>query len=709
MKKILFVLLVLSSTALASIGHGAEGSPVRLIVVDSYHPAYQWSVDVSEGLCDALLAFGYFESKEQVDGFKTGDYAENSKLVISRLWMDTKRKASKEEQYNTAKGFTEIIKRFKPDLIFLGDDNAANYIGNHFLDTEIPIVFWGINNTPVKYGLVDSIEKPGHNVTGVYQRTYYRESLELLKKIVPEVKTFAVLSDDTTTGRIHNKAIEHLDRKGDLPLKLMTVVATNEYEVWKQQALELQKKVDAFFIASSNGLKDAQGKVISNEEAARWYLKNITIPETSGFRYRVESGWLCAADDSGYNQGYEAVSIAHDILAKGFPPAIYPPRTPKRGPYMVNKQRANMLGIKLTTEMGIEEYVEDALALKDNVGVQHQKKKILIVDSYHREFDWSISLTEGFNAAMLEVNFFDNELQIANFDKNDFVETSKYIIKKLWLDSKRNNSEADIEKKSLDFYEATKIFKPDLVFLGDDNAAKFLGTKLLDSPTPVVFCGVNNTPVKYGLVESKEKPGHNVTGVYQSGYHLESFDLLQSLAPGIKTFAILSDGSITARNFTKAIEYLVQKQNLRLNLVETVITDDYETWQTKALELQKKADAFFLAHFATLRDKAGNYVSTDEVVKWYMTNITIPETVGPGFGVEQGFLCVALDSGYNQGYEAVHIGFDILVHGFSPATYKPRTPERGPRIVNRKRAEILGIRLNDDMGIEQIIETSVLD
>jgi ABC-type uncharacterized transport system substrate-binding protein len=110
--------------------------------------------------------------------------------------MDTKRITRKEGQSLKSREFTEIIKKFKPDLIFLGDDNAANYIGNEFLDSGIPIVFWGVNNTPVKYGIVDSKDRPGHNVTGVYQKTYYKESLNLLKKIAPHIKTFAILSDD---------------------------------------------------------------------------------------------------------------------------------------------------------------------------------------------------------------------------------------------------------------------------------------------------------------------------------------------------------------------------------------------------------------------------------------------------------------------------------------------------------------------------------
>jgi len=376
---------------------------------------------------------------------------------------------------------------------------------------------------------------------------------------------------------------------------------------------------------------------------------------------------------------------------------------------MVNKERAKMLGIILTKKMGIEEYIEEASALKDSVVIPHAKKKILVVDSYHREFDWSISVTEGLNTGMLELKFFDNERQVEDFNRNDFVETSRFVIKKLWLNSKRQSSEGEMEANSLQFYEQAQEFKPDLVFLNDDNAAKFLGPKFLDSPIPVVINGINNTPVKYGLVDSKEKPGHNITGVYQSGYFLESFDLLQRIAPGIKSFAILSDGSTTARNYTKAIEHLVQKKSLSLNLIETVVTRDYATWQTRALELQNKTDAFFLSHFASFQDKAGNNVSTGEVIKWYMANITIPETVGPGFSIEKGFLCVVLDSGYNQGYEAAHVAFDILVNGLAPATYKPLTPERGPQIANRKRAEILGIILTDEMGIERIYETSLLD
>ena len=700
MKKNILACLFFAVFGFAPAAMPAASSPVRIIIVDSYHREYLWSQHANEGFCEAMLKFGYLDNRQQAADFSQKDYTETSRVIIKKLWMDTKRKKSKDEQTKIMLDFTRAIKDFNPNLIFLGDDNAANYIGNQFLDSNIPIVFWGVNNTPVKYGLVDSKERPGHNVTGVYQTTYYKESLLFLKKIVPNLNTFAVLSDDTTTGRIHNKALSHLERKGMLPLKLVDVVATNDYEEWKKRALELQQQVDAFFIASSNGLKDKTGRIVSNEEAGRWYLANITIPEATGFRYRVELGWLSAADDSGFNQGYEAVVIAHEILAKGADPAAFPPKVPKRGPLMVNKKRARMLGITLTKDMGIEEYIEHAGALQTDETKRPEKKRILVVSSYHREYSWSQDTHSGFCDALLQLRYFDNQDQVEQYTKTDGVETSRMVLKKIWMDSKRISSDADQEKKSIQFYQIAKEFKPHLIFLGDDNAAKFLGTKLLDSKTPVVFWGLNNNPVKFGLLDSKEKPGHNVTGVYQSGYYREAFQLLLRLAPKARTFAILADGTITARSHYKALEHLARTGGLPMQLVETVNTSDYATWKAKALVLQNKVDVFFVAQYSGLKDKKGNHVPPPEVAKWYLANIKIPEATRFIF-VKQGLLCSAVDLGYNQGYEAVLIGHDILAHGADPATYPPRTPKRGPLTVNKQRAAMLGIKLTDDMGIEQ--------
>ncbi len=355
--KILIVLALF--LCLASFGVPAEriaGGKIRMLVISSYHREYGWSEDTERGFCAAMLRFGYFDTAAQADAFTKTDFVETAKATVKKMWMDAKRNGGRTELERKALAMYKSAKEFGPDIIFLGDDEAGEYVGKLFLDAKLPVVFWGFNDNPVKYGLVDTARRPGHNVTGVYQSGYYLESLRLLKAIVPRVKTFAVLSDATVSGRTHYKAIEYLARSGELPLKLAEIVATNDYQTWQARALDLQSRVDAFYVVHYVGLKDKAGKPVPSTEVAQWYTTHIRIPETTRGHY-VKEGMLCAADDSGYKQAYEAVVVAHDILARGANPATYPTRTPTRGALMVNRDRARTLGITLKEEMGIEEYI----------------------------------------------------------------------------------------------------------------------------------------------------------------------------------------------------------------------------------------------------------------------------------------------------------------------------------------------------------------
>ncbi len=354
---VIVILLALSCRAWESHGAQKKQARKRILVISSYQKDVEWSRETNEGFCAAMRKFGYFETSGQSDEFTKNDSVETPRVVLKKLWMDTKKKGGKGEMEETAMSFYRYAKKFKPDLVFLGDDEAVEYVGTKLLDDRIPVVFWGVNITPVKYGLVDSMAKPGHNVTGVYQSGYYVESLNLLKTLAPKAKTFATLSLETAAGRSHYKAIEYLNRKGVLPLRLVETVATNDFETWKSKVLQLQGKVDAFFLSHYSGLKDKDGNVVPPAEVARWYLENVKIPEAVGFRQFVAQGMLCGVDDSGYDQGYRAAVIGHDILEKGARPETYAPVTPGHGAAMVNVKRARMLGIPLDGVKGIDEYL----------------------------------------------------------------------------------------------------------------------------------------------------------------------------------------------------------------------------------------------------------------------------------------------------------------------------------------------------------------
>lgn len=349
--------------------HGPKAAsgarPWRVFIVCSYDPNYIWSQQTQRGVNAALRKLGYLTSDAEERALAAQDRVENAHVSIRKAWMDTKRRDSRSEIARATARIVAEIRAFKPDILLLGDDNAANFIGNQFVDTELPIVFWGINGLPLKYGLVQRMDAPGRNVTGVWQSGYHKESLDLLKKLVPKAQTFAILACDSETTRPSVKLIEELAARGALPLRLADKAVTNSYAQWRARALEFSGKVDAIYMLNHDTLRDDNGNHVDYLAAGRWYLENIRIPEASHEDQFVLEGMLLTANDSGFNQGHLACEMAHEILARGLSPARMAVRTPERGPYMVNRMRAKALGLDLEEILYlIDELVDTSRALE---------------------------------------------------------------------------------------------------------------------------------------------------------------------------------------------------------------------------------------------------------------------------------------------------------------------------------------------------------
>jgi ABC-type uncharacterized transport system substrate-binding protein len=367
-----FALRLAALAAACTLPHAAAGQTSaaadrrrRIFIVCSYDRSYIWSQQTQRGVNAALRKFGYVSAAEEPGLLAEQDGFENGSVVLRKAWMDTKRRDSRADIARATARIIAEIKAFKPDLLLLGDDNAANFVGNQFVDTELPIVFWGINGLPLKYGLIQRMDAPGRNVTGVWQSGYHKESLDLLKKIVPSAQTFAILACDSESTRPNVKLIEEMSARGALPLRLVDKAVTNSFEQWKERALDFAGRVDAIYMLNHDTLRDRDGNHVGYLTAGRWYLENIRIPEASHEDQFVLEGMLLTANDSGFNQGHLAFEMAHEILSRGLSPARMAVRTPDRGPYMVNRMRAEALGIDLEDVLYlIDELVDRSLALE---------------------------------------------------------------------------------------------------------------------------------------------------------------------------------------------------------------------------------------------------------------------------------------------------------------------------------------------------------
>lgn len=337
---------------------------LRIFVVSSYHREYLWSQDTHKGLCAAFRDFKFLDNDAQVEAYTKNDVVEAGTVVIRKAWMDTKRKNKKSEIAVATASVLGEIRAFKPDLVLLGDDNAMNFIGANLVHGTVPVVFWGVDFNPMTYGYLDRMEHPGHNVTGVYQSGYFKESLETLKKLYPGLKTFAVLSDGSETGRAKAREIARLAQEGQLPVRLVAQAATNSFSEWQDKALELAVKTDAFFVLNHGTLKDDKGAVVDSLQAGAWYLAHIMKPEVSPEKQFVQEGMLLTVDDSGYKQAYEAGRMADRILHHKQSPADIAVVAPERGAVMVNRQRAAMLGIDVANKSYIEAFIDKAAALE---------------------------------------------------------------------------------------------------------------------------------------------------------------------------------------------------------------------------------------------------------------------------------------------------------------------------------------------------------
>lgn len=331
---------------------------IRVLIVCSYHHGDAWSQDALKGFGVAMKTFGYFDTNGQTDEILNNDFVETSRVIVKLLWLDARSKSTKTELEKNASVIYTAAKGLTPDIIILADEEAGNYLGQLYINSKIPVVFWGFNESPVKFGLVDNATKPGHNVTGVYQLSTDIENLRVLQTMSAKVKNFAILADDSPLSQTHVLELKNIAQKGSLPLQLIEVFVAEDYTQWKSKVLELQKKADALYIVGFSNLKDSRGQIVSEPEVVEWYLKNSTLPEAA-LGYMVKMGLLCSSDDTSYKQGYEAGGIVHDILSKGANPATLTPRRPSiQAAFMVNAKRLQSIHWAAKTKWGKVQYFD---------------------------------------------------------------------------------------------------------------------------------------------------------------------------------------------------------------------------------------------------------------------------------------------------------------------------------------------------------------
>ncbi len=230
--------------------------------------------------------------------------------------------------------------RLKVDLIVASGGSPVIRPAMNATKT-IPIVMVGGGADPVREGLVESLARPGGNVTGLtlLGRELGGKRLELLKEAVPKLARVAVLYDPATPGSV-------LEVKEILPVAARALGLT--VQSWEVRAADGFEKVFAALNKERpDGLYVTTGGLITaNQKRIVGFALKSRVPSMYGRREFVDVGGLMSYG-ADLSDSYRRVATYVDKILKGAKPGDLPIEQPTKFELVINLKTANQSGVTI--------------------------------------------------------------------------------------------------------------------------------------------------------------------------------------------------------------------------------------------------------------------------------------------------------------------------------------------------------------------------
>lgn len=222
-----------------------------------------------------------------------------------------------------------------PDLIYSLTTPASRKLKKALANTDIPGVFAPVFD-PVIAGIVDSLARPGGEMTGVKVRGSTAKALEWLLSIVPDVKRIFIPFH--ITDKAASLTLDDLRETAEkLHIELVTEDVTTGEEI-ETALTRIPANTDAIWLTCSHLLFSNVDKIVKAAE-------DRNIPVASSTHSRQRSGILVAYGEDDVRLGRQAARLA-DKLLKGASPENVPVENAEYI-LVVNLKTASKLGIKV--------------------------------------------------------------------------------------------------------------------------------------------------------------------------------------------------------------------------------------------------------------------------------------------------------------------------------------------------------------------------
>lgn len=242
-------------------------------------------------------------------------------------------------QYESAQGSpataAQIAQKYigeAPDVIVAITTPSAQAVAAATRD--IPVVFGAVTD-PVAAGLVASREHPGGNVTGTSDALPLADHLDLVRQIVPAVKTIGVVYNPAEANSVSTVAA----LRGMAPewgIGIVDAAATKTADV-RAAAQSLVGKVDAIYVPTDNTVATAVESVVGVGLEHR-------IPVFAAETESVARGAVAAIGFDYFQLGRETGAMVVRVL-RGEKPGDMPVVNARGSDLVVNLASAAAMGV----------------------------------------------------------------------------------------------------------------------------------------------------------------------------------------------------------------------------------------------------------------------------------------------------------------------------------------------------------------------------
>ncbi|HOA07340.1 MAG TPA: PAS domain S-box protein [Spirochaetota bacterium] len=293
----------------------------HILIINSYHQTFHWTDEIvtsavtiiRKEIPDAEIYIEYMDSKR---------FPDSSNINAFLKHLESK--------------YTKTI----PDVIIVSDDAAFDLLkkfsGRIF--PGVPVVFCGVNE-------IKSTENMPENFSGIIENLDIPGNIDLIKKLFPETKYIAAITDGTPTG-LGTRAEIALTEKSNPDISY--IYLNGESLSTEELIFELKNLPKNSIAIAPAWYMDKTGKTYLNTESYPLIAQNCPVPVISTSASNIGLGVLGGKANSGTIQGTYAAEKTIEIIKSGIDASRTKVQTESRNKFMFDADAAERFSIPIS-------------------------------------------------------------------------------------------------------------------------------------------------------------------------------------------------------------------------------------------------------------------------------------------------------------------------------------------------------------------------